>query len=97
MRPFERNRNLTEAERIRRIGELLVTAVMRYRHLHPEEFEKNARFSRDRGRGASGGFDPASFVTDESEKRTQTGASPRQQPCNRIGQNKRGALPTGAT
>lgn len=69
MRPFERNRNLTEAERIRRIGELLVTAVIRYRHLHPEEFEKPVRFPRDPDREAAGGFDPVGFVSDESEKR----------------------------
>ncbi|RRJ95650.1 hypothetical protein Ga0100231_003980 [Opitutaceae bacterium TAV4] len=69
MRPFERNRNLTEAERIRRIGELLFTAVIRYRHLHPEEFEKPARFPRNPGQKLAGGFDPADFVSDESEKR----------------------------
>jgi hypothetical protein len=69
MRPFERNRNLTETERIRRIGELLAIAVIRYRHLHPEEFEKPARLPRDSCQKVTDGFDPAGFVSDESEKR----------------------------
>jgi hypothetical protein len=34
MRPFERNRGLTASEHIRRIGELLAIAVIRYRYLH---------------------------------------------------------------
>ncbi|EIP99251.1 hypothetical protein OpiT1DRAFT_03764 [Opitutaceae bacterium TAV1] len=64
MYSFERNRNLTDGERFRRIGELLAIAIIRYRHLHPEEFEKHSRSCRP-----SHQHDPDRLVADESEKR----------------------------
>ncbi|RRJ96985.1 hypothetical protein Ga0100231_000055 [Opitutaceae bacterium TAV4] len=69
MRPFERNRNLTEAERTRRIGELIAIAVIRYRHLHPEEFADHPQFAGSPHQDGAGMFDFVGLVSDESEKR----------------------------
>jgi predicted HTH transcriptional regulator len=68
MRPFDRNRNLTKAERTRRIGQLIATAVIRYRHLHPEEFENCSRSSPSPRQEASVTFDSRDAVADEAEK-----------------------------
>ncbi|MDR1280494.1 MAG: hypothetical protein LBK99_06695 [Opitutaceae bacterium] len=69
MRPFDRNRNLTQTERIRRIGELTAIAVMRYCQLHPEEFTGRSPVALYSGRNVVEKINPNYFISDESENR----------------------------